>query len=758
MRRGILFIALAVGRITGQSLPQSQVELLARALREKHSAENRASLTAYAAAHRADQPGALALLALGAHSQGEEAAAHLQQAAPRLTRISDYVAYLTAREQYEAKAYAAAGRTATQALGVAADSPILPRLLLIAARATWKSGDLPGARRFLDTHRARMPQPAAGFLQAQIEEEAGDAATAITRYRRIWLESPRSSEAADAEKALARLDAPAASLADRLKRGLALVEGNDNLRAIKELSALLPDLSGRDRDFARVRLGLAEVQARSYTAAYNRLKPEAAEAAVDAERLHHLMTAARRLGRPAEAITIAEDLRQKHPTSVWRLQALIAAGDQFYQQNDAPRSESLFASCATGFAQPQAAYCHWKTVFADHLQRKSGTRAEFLDHLKRFPQSPHASAVLYFLGRLAEEAKDAATAKAYYQRASKIYPNHFYALLSRERLREDAIATLAPASTALGFLDSIPWPAPPVKPSFEVSPANRQRQDRANLLAQAAIDELSDLELRSGATEQPHVTAMLLAEFAQRRGEPEKGIRAIKGLYPAYFSLPLEDAPFQFWQLAYPLPWRSQLEGLAKEHELDPFMVAGLIRQESEFDAEAISRSNARGLTQVMPMTGLDLSRRVGLKGFYTGLLHSPEVNLKLGTYYMRWLLNLTDHRPEFMLASYNAGKTRVDGWRDIYRYREPAEFVESIPLSETRNYVQVVLRNADFYRRLYSGRPDTFTPTPAAKALPPPPAAAPAAVRNPQARKPQVSSKNAQSGRKVVSPTRRSH
>ena len=358
--------------------------------------------------------------------------------------------------------------------------------------------------------------------------------------------------------------------------------------------------------------------------------------------------------------------------------------------------------------------------------------------------------MLYFLGRLAEESRDNAGAKAFYQRASKVFPNHFYALLSRDRLREDALATATPATASVAFLDSIPWPAPPAKPSFELTPANAQRRERANLLAQAALDELTDLELRSGAAEQPPVTAMLLAEMAQRRGEPEKGIRFIKALYPAYFSLPVEDAPIQFWQLAYPLPWRSKLESLAKEQSLDPFLVAGLIRQESEFDAEAISRSNARGLTQVMPATGLDLSRRVGLKSYHTGLLHSPEINLQLGTFYMRWLLDRTE-RPEFMLASYNAGKSRVDTWKELYRYREPAEFIESIPLSETRNYVQVVLRNADFYRRLYSSRPDTFTPTPSARPIPPAPAPAPKALK-PKA----LSSKNVQPGRKVVRPTHR--
>jgi soluble lytic murein transglycosylase len=729
-----LLVSLAC---TAQNLPQSQVELMARSLRNQSTPENRAPLITYAAQHRSDQAGALALVALGAHAKGEDGSPYLENALSRLPRIRDYVLYLTAREQFEARAYSAAAKSAQQAVAAFPESPIASRALVLAARATWKAGDAAGALKLLDTNRPRLLQPAAELLQAQIEEEAGATDRALQRYRRIWIDTPRSGEADDAEKALARLGAAGASLNDRLKRGLALVEGNDHARGAKELSALLPELNGRDRELARVKLGLAYVQTRSYTAAYNQLQPPVGDPGLDAERLHHLMNAARRLTKYAETMAIADEFRQKYPTSVWRLQALIAAGDQFYQQNDASRADTVFQSCATGFTQVNAAYCHWRTTFASHLRRQPETRAELQEHLKRFPHGQHASAALYFLGRLAEESRDATSAKAYYQRASRIFPNHFYALLARDRLREDALATAPASSMVLSFLDNIAWPSPPVKPSFELTPGNRSRQERANLLAQAALDEFTDLELRSGVSEQPHVTAMLLAELAQRRGEPEKGIRAIKQLYPAYFSLPLEDAPFQFWQLAYPMPWRPQLETLAKEYTLDPFMVAGLIRQESEFDAEAISRSNARGLTQVMPTTGLDLSRRIGLKGYHTGQLFSPEVNLKLGTFYMRWLLDRTE-RPEFMLASYNAGKSRVDNWKEVYQYREPAEFVESIPLGETRNYVQIVLRNADFYRRLYASRPDTFTPTPAVRAVPPMAAAPPpkVAAKKPVAKK----------------------
>ena len=718
-----------------QNLPQSQAETLARALRNQASAEKRSALVNYAAQHRADAPGALALVALGAFAKGDGTAAYLESAAPRLPRIRDYIFFLAAREHFEAKNYTAAARQATLAGAVQQDSPIVPRALVLAARATWKAGDAAGALRLIENARARMAQPAADLLQAQIEEESGTSDRAMARYRRVWADSPRSAEAEEAEKALARLNAPPSAVSDRLRRALALVEGNDHARGAKELTALLPELAGRDRETARVKLGLALVQTRSYAMAANQLGSPVADAGLDAERLHHLMNATRRLAKHAETMAIADEFAQKYPASQWRLQALIAMGDQFYQQNDAARAEGAFQGCATGFAQAQAAYCHWRTTLAAQLRRKPETRAELQDHLRRFAGGQHASAALFFLGRQAEENRDPAAAKAYYQRASRVFPNHFYAQMSRDRLAGDSVAAATPSAAAAAFLDGIAWPAPPARPSFELTPGNRLRQERANLLAQAALDEFSELELRSGVSEQPHVTAMLLAELAQRRGEPEKGIRYIKQLYPAYFSLPIEDAPFQFWQLAYPLPWRSQLETLAKEYALDPYLVAGLIRQESEFDAEAISRSNARGLTQVMPATGLDLSRRVGLKGYHTGQLFSPEVNLKLGTFYMRWLLDRTE-RPEFMLASYNAGKSRVDNWKGVYPHREIAEFVESIPLGETRNYVQVVLRNADFYRRLYASRPDTFTPTPATRPVPPAPAAPKVVAKKPVAKK----------------------
>ena len=151
------------------------------------------------------------------------------------------------------------------------------------------------------------------------------------------------------------------------------------------------------------------------------------------------------------------------------------------------------------------------------------------------------------------------------------------------------------------------------------------------------------------------------------------------------------------------MPYRAPLESHSRSQGLDPYLVAALIRQESEFNPNAVSRARAYGLTQVLPSTGRQLSRRVGITGFSPAMLFQPEVNLKLGTYYLKTLLDQQNGKWEQTLASYNAGKSRADEWSTWATYREPAEFIETVPFTETRNYIQIVLRNADVYRRLYA-------------------------------------------------------
>ena len=129
-------------------------------------------------------------------------------------------------------------------------------------------------------------------------------------------------------------------------------------------------------------------------------------------------------------------------------------------------------------------------------------------------------------------------------------------------------------------------------------------------------------------------------------------------------------------------------------------LAAGLIRQESTFQADAVSHANAIGLMQVLPKTGKILARQLKVK-YTKNKLFEPDYNLQLGMVYIAELLRATG-APEYAAAAYNAGEDRIALWKAERNYDEIPELVESIPFTETREYVQVVLRNAEVYRAVY--------------------------------------------------------
>jgi soluble lytic murein transglycosylase len=166
------------------------------------------------------------------------------------------------------------------------------------------------------------------------------------------------------------------------------------------------------------------------------------------------------------------------------------------------------------------------------------------------------------------------------------------------------------------------------------------------------------------------------------------------------------------------MPFRQSVERHSRAQSLDPFLVSALIRQESEFNPKIISHAHAYGLMQLLPSTGRQLARHYGIRRFRTSELLTADRNVQLGTYFFHNLLNSFDGQVELALASYNAGPGRAKLWRTWGPFREQAEFIETVPFHETRGYIQIVLRNADVYRRLYAG---TSPDVPAYRAKPAP-------------------------------------
>ncbi len=138
-----------------------------------------------------------------------------------------------------------------------------------------------------------------------------------------------------------------------------------------------------------------------------------------------------------------------------------------------------------------------------------------------------------------------------------------------------------------------------------------------------------------------------------------------------------------------------------RSNGLDPYLVLSLMRQESEFNPSVVSYANAYGLMQLLPSTGKSMARQAGLKHFSTNELLNPPVNVQLGTLYLRQTLDKFHGQVEYALAAYNAGDDRIQSWLATGNYRDVPEFVECIPFTQTREYVQAILRNEAMYKRL---------------------------------------------------------
>jgi soluble lytic murein transglycosylase len=174
----------------------------------------------------------------------------------------------------------------------------------------------------------------------------------------------------------------------------------------------------------------------------------------------------------------------------------------------------------------------------------------------------------------------------------------------------------------------------------------------------------------------------------------------------------------------FPTPFRDDVLAQAQSTGLDPAYVYGLIRQESRFILDARSSVGASGLMQVMPATARWTAKRIGIP-FTQDMITDRATNLKIGTAYLKLVLDDFDGSQAMAAAAYNAGPSRPRRWREGATL-EPAIWAENIPFSETRDYVKKVLSNATVYASLLAGKRQ---PAPAAAAPMPAPEAASAAA-----------------------------
>jgi soluble lytic murein transglycosylase len=676
----------------------------------------------FAACAAAPAQTGVALLARGIdrfeHAKYNEAIQDLKAVQPQLPKLADYVAFYLASSRIELRDFTQAQKDLAVFHKPAPASPLSARAVLLEARVLAETGTASDAISLLKEREAELPQPAADYALAQAYEAAKDPGQAATYYQRVYYLYPLSEPAPRAGKAMDALRAAMGSAypppmpQQMLERGNRLLAARSYTRARAEFIELGLKLGGAEKDVAAVRAAAVDSLERKTAGACRQLQSMQVSAPeAEAERLYYVEECARRLNDESVMMAAIQKLAVSHADSPWRLKALLGAANRFLVTNQTALYEPLYRACYESFpTDPEAANCHWKVTWVAYLHRRNDAPELLREQVVRYPASTTVSGALYFLGRLAEGSKDFRAARGYYDKIAERFPGYYYGILAKERLGQPSVMHAAAAEATVAFLRTLEIPASAAPQDYTPSSATTRRIERYRLLSGGGLPKLAEAELRFGARmdAQPHLLAMELARAADA---PHQGLRSMKSLVSDYFTIPPATAPEHFWELLFPLPFRRDLVRQSSASELDPHIVAGLVRQESEFNPKVISRANAYGLTQIVPSTGRQLARKAGMRSFTASMLFQPATNLQLGTSYLRSLLDQWDGKWEQTLASYNAGKSRVLNWITWGDYREPAEFVETIPFTETREYVQSVMRNAAAYRRIYGTRLNAMEP-----------------------------------------------
>jgi soluble lytic murein transglycosylase len=709
---------------------QRELSSLARAL---HNAGpgGYEKLSAFAARNAGNVWGARAALALGYDDYNKnrslQALAWLSKAKSD-TLLGDYVLYWTAQTQRVLKRNAEAF-TALQT--IARDYPstgIKEQFLEALAPAAIDVGHPQVAVEALETYPATSVRPVLLLLRAQAYKAARQFARAAKDYQLLYYKNPLSDEGKTAAVALPQMKAALGN--EYPAPGLELQEERAqifyNQRKWKEartefekLAASQRDPANAHRQHALLRAAQARVQLKGSPSLVSSLAITDPE--VDAERIFDLAQIYRSAKKESEMLSSAEQLVQKYPSSKWSEEALMMVGNYYWVELDRARAVSYYQRVLDNFQAGKYAFnCEWRVAWIAYLDRQPYADDRLTTFLRKYPTSANAPDALYWLGRNAERGGNPGHARAYFHTDADRFPQTYFGRAAAARLDKMGLGEEDPPD----FLSAIP-PAAALRALDEPMPtAAQDRWVRAQALRIIAFDASAELELKSAfyATGSPRLL-FDAAQAAFDQGHFATGMSYGRLIVPSFDSRKFSDVPVNVWKTLYPLPYEASLRREAARNDFDPMIAAGLIRQESTFQADAVSHANAIGLMQVLPKTGKLLAKQLKVRYVKTKLF-DPEYNLELGMLYIADLQRATG-APEYALAAFNAGEDRIAAWRAERNYEEIPELVESIPFTETRDYVQIVLRNAEVYRMIYgAGAPPAST---AATTALTPAAAAPA-------------------------------
>jgi len=619
-------------------------------------------------------------------------------------RLADYSQYYLALINYDLANREQARQILTQLKQRFPQSIWIPGATLLQAKIDIAEKNYGSAEEILRQLRAdksakREIADEALYLQAQIREAQGDPIRAHALYNTVRDSAPNSRWAAAARKAQISLrqtfpdlftfqtiDELAAE-ADRLARERQTIEAETlynkllnnasdaatRLTYLTKLANLF--LSTRSRNDA---IPTLELIAQDF--------PESAEAA---KALYQIGQIYWNRHENTQALEYFQLILEKYPTSEYVDRARFAAADIHEYFGRRPEAIQLYSDIIklspVGQIRDDAA---WRLAWLYYRNGDLPSASEAFSTLsKQSGNGPFGTAALYWQARISEKSGENDKARQTYRQITASAPESYYQSLSWRALQRLGDASEEPK----WVVASSPQEAddPPIAPEL-VFHLSRARALGSLSLQHLAITELD--ELNRAATPSNRMRAFLMREYFKTGGYA-RSLQLANQLPSSRRDREPYRYPLAFWQL---------IQQKAQQRGLDPYLVLALIRQESLFDARARSPAAALGLMQLLQPTAARVAKQIGIAVPTPDMLFDPDVNLTLGTQYLKDLLARYSNNRQKAIAAYNAGESAVDRWEKEISTDDIEEFVERIPYVETRGYVKLVLRNQQIYKSLY--------------------------------------------------------
>jgi len=585
--------------------------------------------------------------------------------------------------------------------------------------------------KFLQDNPRSEYSPNAGIGLGRALTADADLKRAVRAYQDVLIKYPGNSADQEVERALAELrsggvDVPELSPDELYERGRNLFRTNQYDKSAETFTKLLAtDPQNRNRSDILLRTGIVLFNLGRRQEAVATLEKMVKEHSRDQrvpEALYWIGKSYSKLGDREKGIKAFQKVLDSYLESEWADDALFLMGNIYREANDMKKAVMFYRRLAEHYPESKFAdsaiwWEAWAYYIAGDYKR---TEQTFQELISRYPRSFLVSQALYWQGRAAEKKGDTSRAAAYYGKVIKRAPYTYYGYRASERLLSIELPVLASVSTIDTGVNDIPenpdtadhmnsfetddgppvWTVEALK-TLSADPSFKKSLELMYLdMKKEAAAELWSLQNRL-----PRKRGALLglSKTFFELGDYYRSLILVLRNYEPYLDGAARETPEDFWLLAYPQGYWDSIVTYSRKYGQDPYFVAAIVREESQFHAEALSPAGARGVMQVMPATGEWIAQIIRMNGFNQSKLFDSDTAINLGTWYISYLMKRFKGDLLFVAAAYNAGPDAVTTWLSKTGHgTERDEFVESIPFSETRGYVKKVLRNYAEYKRIY--------------------------------------------------------